>query len=352
MKANKKVLIVDDSPLIRQLLIELITNIDGFEVVDTAADPHIAAQKIMAVKPDIITLDVEMPKMDGLTFLSKLMRLKPIPVIIISSLSTKNSEVAFKALELGAVDYMTKPTKSLVDVFPLLKNELELKLQACSRANVHPAQKSPMGIPVSPMGRNPQLQQQHTNKIIAIGSSTGGTIATSKIIQALPPSMPGIVITQHMPAGFTKSFADRLDKNCALAVKEAAEADDILPGMVFIAPGDAHMQVKKKGPRYYISLSDAPPINRHKPSVNFLFHSLAENIGAPAYGIILTGMGSDGAEGMLAMHQQKSFTIAQDEASCVVFGMPRAAIEKGGVSKVMNIEEIIQFLLSLDLEKR
>ncbi|MBF0301154.1 MAG: chemotaxis response regulator protein-glutamate methylesterase [Oligoflexia bacterium] len=349
---KKKVLIIDDSALIREILTEVINSFNNFEVIDTAADPHIGANKIVKLNPDIVTLDIEMPIMDGLTFLEKLMRLRPIPVLIISSLSKANSDVALKSLELGAVDYVTKPSAHIVKILPELREEIKSKLEICAISKISRERISRVEVEkkysadaVLPVKKN-IISFQTTEKIIAIGASTGGTVALTKLLSMLPGNMPGIVIVQHMPAGFTKAFATRLNCDTSLKVKEAEENDTIIAGHVLIAPGGQHLLVNRSGTRFFVKINDGPTVNRHKPSVDVLFRSVAQSAGANSVGVILTGMGDDGALGMLEMKQVGSFNLAQNEASSVVFGMPKVAIEKGGVDKVLSLEEIAKYLLN------
>ncbi|MBF0314838.1 MAG: chemotaxis response regulator protein-glutamate methylesterase [Oligoflexia bacterium] len=351
---KKRVLIIDDSALIREILTEVINKIPGFEVVGSAPDPHYGAEKVVKLNPDIITLDIEMPKMDGLTFLEKLMRLRPLPVLIISSLAAHNSETALKALELGAVDYIPKPTKKITEVLPEITNEIRRKLEMCAVCRISASVTSKGEVDkkyakTAKQGEvlkksNKVIAFQTTDKIIAIGASTGGTVAIAKLLEKCPPNLPGMVIVQHMPKGFTQSFATRLNKDTELVVKEAEDNDAIIPGQVLIAPGDQHMVVDRSGARYFVRLHSGPPIKHHRPSVELLFSSVANTAGPNAIGIILTGMGDDGADGMLEMRQNGANTIAQDESSSTVFGMPKVAIEKGGVETVLKLPDIAPYL--------
>ncbi len=354
---DKKVLIVDDSALIREILTEIIDGISGFTVVGTASDPHVGADKVMKLKPDIITLDIEMPKMDGLTFLDKLMHHRPIPVLIISSLSQRNSTTALKALELGAIDYVTKPVKSISTSLKDLTEEIKGKLDVCANCNVEKPkvtkkqidQKYSADAVISVQDKKSSINFETTDKVIAIGASTGGTVALGKLFQQLPDNLPGIVVVQHMPPGFTKSFADRLNTECKLYVKEAEDNDTILSGQALIAPGDKHLVVNRSGTRFYVNVIDGPPVNRHKPSVDVLFRSVSQKIGMNSVGVILTGMGDDGAEGMLEMKDVGAHNIAQDEASSTVFGMPKVAIDKGGVHEILSLDAIGKYLLKYQI---
>lgn len=348
---KKKVLVVDDSALIRTLLTEIINSLDHFEVVDSASDPQIAAEKIIRLAPDIMTLDIEMPVMDGLTFLEKIMRLRPMPVLIFSSLSQKNSQLALRALDLGAVDYLTKPTRSISEELMTLKQNLQEKLTACAQCapQLLGKKKTPVSATSSGPGAEKKTLFNTTDKVIAIGSSTGGTVALAEILSKVPANLPGIVIVQHMPAGFTKSFAERLNSETPFIVSEAQDQDNIVPGKILIAPGGRHLEVHRSGTRFYVRLHDGPAVNRFRPSVDVLFQSVANNIAPNALGIILTGMGDDGALGMKAMKAAGCPTWAQDQASCVVFGMPKRAIEQGGVDKILSLDQIAQQLLQYKL---
>lgn len=342
---KKKVVIIDDSAMMREILSEMINNFEEYEVVATAADPHIGADKIMKHLPDIITLDVEMPKMDGLTFLEKLMRLRPMPVLIISSLTQRNSDLALKALELGALDYVTKPTRAIKDSMDEISAQIKEKLDAGVLSKVKRLETTKLEVEKkystdAVIEKSKHIKFMTTDKVIAIGASTGGTVALARLLQKLPTDIPGIVIVQHMPAGFTKSFAQRLDRECELYVKEAQDNDTILSGQVLIAPGDIHMVMKRSGTRYYVNLLKGEPVNRHRPAVDVLFRSAAQSAGPNAIGVILTGMGDDGARGLLEMREVGCETIAQDEASSTVFGMPKVAIDMGAANKIMPLDKI------------
>ncbi|HOV76553.1 MAG TPA: chemotaxis response regulator protein-glutamate methylesterase, partial [Sedimentisphaerales bacterium] len=318
-----KVLIVDDSAIVRKILSQELSRHSGIEIVGTAPDPFIARDKIVALNPDVLTLDVEMPRMDGITFLRKLMKHHPMPVIVLSSLTPQGGKTAMEALEAGAVEVMCKPggSFSVGDVCTALVD----KIKAASRARID---RKPT---VVPDGAPQRLSMtETTNKIFAIGASTGGVQALTCVLSMLPANAPGTVIVQHMPAHFTTSFAQRLNSECAVNVKEAEEGDHVVPGRVLIAPGGLHMLLQRSGANYFVTLRDGPQVCHQRPSVEVLFNSVAKYAGANAIGAILTGMGDDGATGLLNMRQAGAHTIAQDEQSCVVFGMPKEAIARGG----------------------
>lgn len=338
-----KVLVVDDSALIRSLMREMINSLPDMEVVGVAPDPHVAREMIKQLDPDVVTLDVEMPRMNGLDFLEKLMRLRPTPVVMVSTLTERGSEVTLRALELGAVDFVTKPKLGVADQMPQLAAEIGEKIRAAARARVR---RHALGetAPARPQPLAGHLFST-TEKVICVGSSTGGTEALKELLMRMPANSPGVLITQHMPESFTKSFAERLNGLSAMTVKEAAHNERVLPGHAYVAPGHSHLLVKKNGAYYYTELSQAPPVNRHRPSVDVLFHSAAEVLGPNALGVILTGMGRDGAAGMLAMRQAGAYTIAQDEATCVVFGMPKAAIELGAAAEIAPLQDIARRVL-------
>jgi two-component system chemotaxis response regulator CheB len=345
-----RVLTVDDSALMRQVLAAMLSKDADIEVVGAAPDPYIAREKIKALNPDVLTLDVEMPKMDGLTFLEKLMRGHPMPVVMVSSLTEAGCQTTLRALELGAVDFITKPKIDLREGMEELAQDLISKVKAAASAHVR-AKASGMGGERGPLASNgasrlsSQAMIKTTDTIIAIGSSTGGTEAVKEVLEVLPPDTPPILITQHMPERFTKSWADRLNGLCRISVKEAEDGDSVLPGHALIAPGNYHMTLVRSGARYTVHINQEPPVNRHRPSVDVMFASMARYVGANAVGVILTGMGGDGAKEMLAMKQAGAFTIAQDEASCVVFGMPKEAIKLGGVDKVLPLQDIARAIV-------
>jgi two-component system chemotaxis response regulator CheB len=344
-----RVLIVDDSALIRQLLTEIINDTPDLEVVGAAPDPLVAREMIRSLNPDVITLDVEMPKMDGLSFLEKLMRLRPTPVVMVSSLTDIGAEVTLRALELGAVDFVSKPKFDIERGVREYAQEITDKLRGAARAKVRkyvplstsPAQKTDA---VLALQRVPHIS---TEKIILIGASTGGTEAIREVLGNMPPDCPGILVTQHMPEAFTKSFANRLNQVCRISVKEAESGERVLPGHAYIAPGHSHLLLRRSGANYMTELSDGPPVNRHRPSVDVLFRSAANCAGRNAIAVILTGMGKDGAAAMLEIKQAGAYTIAQDEASCVVFGMPREAIACGATDEVLPLKQIAPRLVVL-----
>lgn len=330
-----KVLIVDDSALVRKLLSEMLARDHEIEVVGAAADPYAAREKIKQLNPDVITLDVEMPRMDGVTFLRKLMHYSPTPTIIVSSLTQSNSPIALEALQAGAVEVLCKPGSaySVGD----MAVELIDKVKAAAKVDLKRM------IKVRGVTRPPKVQTsltQTTNKVIAIGTSTGGTEALRRILPTLPANSPGIVIVQHMPENFTRSFAQSLNNECAITVHEAESGESVVPGKALIAPGNFHMTLRRSGARYSVEIETGELVSRHRPSVDVLFESVAKYAGANAVGVIMTGMGNDGARGMALMHDAGAHTIAQDEESCVVFGMPGKAIEAGGVDEIVALDQI------------
>jgi two-component system, chemotaxis family, protein-glutamate methylesterase/glutaminase len=336
-----RVLIVDDSALVRKILSEELGKHSDIEVVGTAIDPYAAREKIVALKPDVITLDVEMPRMDGLSFLAKLMKHHPIPVIIVSSLTPRNSDAAIRALSLGAVDVVAKPGSAFS--VPDIARQLAESVRAASRARLmKPAAPTP---DVAPTKASPALAGlSTTHKIVALGASTGGTQALEAVLTQLPETMPGIVICQHMPEKFTASFADRLNKVCRLEVREAKDGDFVVPGLALIAPGNFHMMLTMNGARHQVRVKDGPPVHHQRPAVDVLFASVAKSAGKNAIGAIFTGMGADGAKGLLQMREAGAYTIAQDEASCVVFGMPKEAIKLGAAEEVLPLDRIPEAL--------
>ncbi len=337
-RQRTKVLIVDDSALIRSLLTEIINRQPDMVAVGAAPDPIAAREMIRNLNPDVLTLDVEMPRMDGIEFLEKLMRLRPMPVVMVSTMTQEGAETTLRALELGAVDFVAKPKLDVKRGMEAGAGELLEKIRLAAAARVRKAAVGPQAAaarPIQPLG-----SRAGTEKLVIIGASTGGTEAIKAVLVPMPPDAPGILITQHMPAGFTRSFAERLDSLCKIKVKEAEDGERVLPGHAYIAPGDHHLLVKKSGANYVTQLSDAEPVNRHRPSVEVLFKSAAQCVGANAIGIMLTGMGKDGATAMMDMKRAGSYNIAQDEASCVVFGMPKEAIAAGGVDEVLPLTGI------------
>ncbi len=346
-----KVLIVDDSALVRQLLTEMISADPQFEVVGTAGDPLIAREKIKQLQPDVLTLDVEMPRMDGLTFLENLMRLHPLPVLMVSSLTERGAEVTLQALELGAVDFVTKPKIDVHAGLSAYADSLLAKLRTVAQARVGRAAVGAAGrLPAAaPPRRQPY---RTTEKIIAIGASTGGTEAIKLVLAQMPADAPAIVITQHIPAAFSAPFAARMDRHSAMKVCEASDRQQIVPGHAYIAPGDRHLEVARDGARYICRLSSAPEQCGHRPSVDVLFRSVAGQVGCNAVGALLTGMGSDGARGLLEMRQRGAATVVQDEASSVVWGMPGAAVKLGAADRCQPIEYIARELLDLCFAER
>ncbi|MBK6980915.1 MAG: chemotaxis response regulator protein-glutamate methylesterase [Betaproteobacteria bacterium] len=331
-----KVLIVDDSALIRSLLTEIVNRQPDMTAVGAAPDPYAAREMIRSLDPDVVTLDVEMPRMDGIDFLEKLMRLRPTPTVMVSTMTQQGAEVTLRALELGAVDFVAKPRIDIARGMEASAAEIVDKIRLAAGAKVRRA--APPGAAMQPLAA--VASRASTEKLLIVGASTGGTEAIKEVLLPMPPDAPGILITQHMPAGFTRSFAQRLDGLCRIRVKEAEDGERILPGHAYIAPGDRHLLVRRSGANYMTALSDAAPVNRHRPSVEVLFRSAAQAVGANAIGIMLTGMGKDGAAAMLEMKQAGAWNLAQDEASCVVFGMPREAIAAGAVDEILPVSRI------------
>ena len=328
-----RVLVVDDSAVVRRMFVEGLSREPDIEVVGTAPDPYVARDKIIQLEPDVITLDVEMPRMDGITFLKKLMKHKPVPVIIVSSLTRKGSALAVEAMESGAVEVVAKPNSAYS--IGEMSVQLADKIRAASRIRV--MQKTSAGSAVRP---SLAALAETTNKIIAIGASTGGTEALKTVLTAFPPNAPGTVVVQHMPANFTTAFANRLNDLCRIRVKEAASGDSVTPGTCLIAPGNYHMLLRRSGARYYVDVKTGPLVCHQRPAADVLFKSVAKAAGANALGVILTGMGNDGAKGMVEMKAAGAMNIAQDEASCVVFGMPKEAIKTGAVDKVVPLDDV------------
>ena len=362
MKQKTRVIVVDDSALVRSLLAEIINRQPDMECIGTANDPLVAREMIREKNPDVITLDVEMPKMDGIDFLGRLMRLRPMPVLMISTLTERGAEVTMRALELGAVDFVAKPRIGVANGLAQLAHEIVEKIRIAAAAHVHRM------VPRSPVAAAPVakasatgvaavsapvssglglLGRLSTEKLIAIGASTGGTEAIKEVLTKLPADCPAIVITQHMPPGFTTSFAARLDSLCQMTVKEAVNGERLLPGHAYIAPGGKQFSIARSGANYVAVVDEqAPPVNRHKPSVEVLFHSVAQFAGRNATGVMLTGMGADGAVAMRAMKDAGSYNYVQDEASCVVFGMPREAIAHGAADEVLPLNQIAPAVLA------
>ena len=347
-----RVVVVDDSALVRSLLAEIINRQRDMECVGAANDPLVAREMIRELNPDVITLDVEMPRMDGIDFLGRLMRLRPMPVLMISTLTERGAEVTMRALELGAVDFVAKPRIGLAEGIKELSDQIVEKIRIAASAHIRraPTAATPSGAnaaPGAPAAPAPRpLGRLSTEKLICIGSSTGGTEAVKEVLIRMPADSPGIVITQHMPPGFTTSFATRLNGLCRITVKEAVNGERILPGHAYIAPGGRHLRVDRSGANYVAVVEDGEPVNRHKPSVEVLFHSCAQVVGPNAFGIMLTGMGNDGAKAMREMKDAGSYNYVQDEASCVVFGMPREAIAHGAADEVLPLTAIAPALLA------
>lgn len=338
-----RVLVVDDSAVVRKVLTEELSRYDDIEVVGSAIDPYVARDKIVRLKPDVITLDLEMPRMDGLSFLSKLMKYHPMPVVVVSSLTPKNSETALEALELGAVEVICKPGSaySTRDI----SRQLAQAVRAASMAKLIKRQEIPGIVP--PILKTEALRlQTTTHKVVAIGASTGGTTSIEAVLKCLPATTPGIVIVQHMPEYFTASFAERLDGICQMEVREAKDGDGVVPGVALIAPGNYHMLLKRSGARYQVKVKTGPPVHHQRPAVDVLFQSVARDAGQNAVGVLLTGMGADGAKGLLSMHDAGAHTIAQDEKSCIVFGMPKEAIKLGAADKVLPLTNIPQAIIN------
>lgn len=337
-----KVLIVDDSALIRKLLTEILQTDPGISVVGTAIDPFMARDKIKQLNPDVLTLDVEMPKMDGITFLKNLMRLRPMPVVMISSLTERGAEVTLQALELGAFDFVAKPKLDVASQLADYSAEIIGKIKAAAK---NKRLLSPAVAPAAVAKTDYPAHLRTTEKIIAIGASTGGTEAIRAVLCSLPADAPGIVITQHIPAAFSAAFANRVNKLAAMTVTEASDGQQILPGHAYVAPGDRHLSVVKSGARYLCQLSDGEPVNRHKPSVAVLFDSVASQVGPNAVGVMLTGMGDDGAQAMVRMREAGAVNLIQDEASSVVWGMPGSAYEYGAGEILLPLDKIADAIM-------
>lgn len=340
-----KVLIVDDSAVVRQSLTQILESDREIEVLATAADPFIAAQKMATEVPDVITLDVEMPRMDGITFLKKIMSQHPIPIVIISSLTARGTETAIHALEFGAIDVLKKPVWNKDAI-----GEAELRIievvKAASKAVIKRKAGTALREAIANKPSTNQSMIRTTDKIVVVGASTGGTEAILQFLEAMPIDCPGIVIVQHMPESFTKSFAERLNRICKITVREAVNGESILKGQALIAPGNKHLEVKRSGARYYVEVRDGEPVNRHRPSVDVMFFSAAKYAGRNAVGIIMTGMGADGAKGMLDLKNSGARTIAQDEKSSIVFGMPKEAIKLNAVDKILSLSQIAPWVVS------
>ena len=351
MNRKTRVIVVDDSALVRSLLAEIINRQSDMECIGTANDPLVAREMIRELNPDVITLDVEMPRMDGIEFLSRLMRLRPMPVVMISTLTERGAEVTMRALELGAVDFVAKPRVGLSSGLNELSTQIVDKIRVAAVAHVRrmtprPAPAAGTLPAAAPSPSSTLLGRLSTEKVICIGASTGGTEAIREVLTQLPADAPAIVITQHMPPGFTTSFAARLDSLCQISVKEAVNGERILPGHAYIAPGGRQFAIARSGANYVAVVNDDPPVNRHKPSVEVLFKSAAAAVGRNAYAIMLTGMGADGAAAMREMRDAGSYNYVQDEASCIVFGMPREAIARGAADEVLPLTQIAPALIA------
>ncbi len=351
-----KVLIVDDSALVRQVLTEMLNSAPDIEVVGTAQDPYVARERIKSLNPDVLTLDVEMPRMDGVTFLRNLMRLRPMPVVMVSTLTEKGADITFQALELGAVDFVSKPKTDIAHTLDDYAEEIITKVRTAAGARVQALTRSPVAAGEvqarntadAVLGKtSPARHFRTTDRILAIGASTGGTEAIKEVLMRLPADTPGTVITQHIPEAFSRPFAKRMDGVSAMTVCEAEDGQQIVTGHAYIAPGSQHLMVERDGARYVCRLSDGPPVNRHKPSVDVLFRSVAQNVGSNALAVLLTGMGDDGARGMQEMKEAGAPTIAQDEKSCVVWGMPGEAVKLGCVDSVLSLIRIPGHILQL-----
>jgi len=344
-----KVMVVDDSAVVRQVMLDVLKDAPDIEVIGTAADPLFALQKMQAQWPDVITLDIEMPRMDGITFLRKLMAERPTPVVVCSSLTEKGAETTLQALSAGAVSIITKPKMGVKQFLQDASNDLVEAVRSAARANIRRLGIPPAAPKLGPdkVLSSPTGAMAHTSdRIVAIGTSTGGTQALEAVLTRLPRVCPGIVIVQHMPERFTAAFAERLNGLCEIEVREARSGDRVVPGCALIAPGGLHMQLTRSGARYQVEVVNGPLISRHKPSVDVLFRSVAKVAGRNATGIIMTGMGDDGARGLKEMHDAGAHTVAQDEATCVVFGMPKEAIRMGGVREIRALESIPAAILA------
>jgi two-component system chemotaxis response regulator CheB len=340
MTSPVRVLIVDDSALMRQLISTMLSADPEIEVVGTAPDPHVAREKIKALHPDVVTLDVEMPRMDGVTFLRKIMSLRPMPVVMISTLTQAGAEVTLEALEIGAVDFIAKPVHDVASAMSELAEELQSKVKAAARSSVRVRPSHP-----SPARRPRPLLNRATGKIIVIGASTGGVEALKEVLMRLPADCPPILVTQHMPATFTPAFARRLDSECPMAVSEATHNARVEAGHAYIAPGGYHLELVRSGSHLACSVHDGPAVSGHRPSADVLFRSAARIAGTTSIGVILTGMGKDGAEGLLELRQAGAMTLGQDEASSLIYGMPRVAFERGAVIRQLPLSEMADAII-------
>lgn len=342
-----RVLIVDDSAVVRQVLTDELSKLQDIEVVGSAMDPYVARDKIAKLQPDVLTLDVEMPRMDGLSFLSKLMKHYPMPVVVVSSLTPRNSEAAMRALHLGAVEVICKPGSQYST--PDVARNLARAIRAAASARITKREEPTESVSSAPIRALSHLQT--TDKVLAIGASTGGTQAIEAVLRGLPATAPGTVIVQHMPAGLTESFAKRLNQVCQMEVREARDRDSVVPGLALVAPGNKHLLMERSGATYLVRIKDGPAVHFQRPSVDVLFQSVARSAGRNAIGVLLTGMGSDGAKGLLAMLENGARTLAQDEKSCIVFGMPKEAIKLGAAEQVVPLSNMSNAVLRT-LEKQ
>jgi two-component system chemotaxis response regulator CheB len=345
--AKIKVLVVDDSATVRQTLCDILNDDPEIEVMATATDPYVAARRLRDEVPDVITLDIEMPRMDGITFLTKLMQQHPLPVVICSSLTEAGSDTLLQALEAGAVEIITKPAMGTRQF--LMESRIRIcdAVKAAAQARLGRRQAPPPAAAATPVATKATTLSRTTDKLVCIGASTGGTEALRVVLQGLPADCPGVLVVQHMPERFTAAFANRLNGICAPSIKEAADGDPVLRGQVLIAPGNRHLLLKRSGARYYAEVKDGPLVSRHRPSVDVLFRSAARHAGGNAVGVIMTGMGDDGAKGLLEMREAGAVTVAQDEASCVVFGMPKEAIKLGAAERIVPLDGLAGEILRI-----
>ncbi|MHC4944876.1 MAG: protein-glutamate methylesterase/protein-glutamine glutaminase [Planctomycetota bacterium] len=351
MTGPVKVLVVDDSAMVREILTRGLNLDSGIQVVGSAADPYIARDKIVQLKPDVLTLDVEMPKMDGVEFLRRLMPQYPLPVLMVSAMTEKGKRITLEALEAGALDFVTKPRADVARGLESMIEELCTKVKAVAKANVSHWKDGPPKTGRPEKASDHRALSESTAKVICIGGSTGGTEAVREVLSGFPPAVPGILVVLHMPPGFTKMYAERLNETLPLDVKEAVSGDFIHPGHVYIAPGNYHMKVKRSGAQYRVQCTEGEKVCGHRPSVQVMMESAAREVGANAMGIMLTGMGRDGADGMLAMRQAGARTLAQDEASCIVYGMPKETFAIGGAEKLVPLDRMSDEMLKILLDQ-
>jgi two-component system chemotaxis response regulator CheB len=350
-KRKIKVLVIDDSALVRDILVKGLSKDPGLEIVGAAPDVFAGRDMIVKHKPDVLTLDIEMPRMDGVEFLRRLMPQYPIPVVVVSSLTQKGKTITMQALEAGAVDFVPKPATDIARGLNDMMVELRTKIKIAKSANVSHWKNKRFEKPIRVGEAGAKALSESTDKVIAIGASTGGTEAIRRIITQLPPTTPGIVVVQHMPQGFTKTFADRLNELALMQVKEAEDDDRIMTGRVLIAPGNYHMKVKRSGGNYIVKIVEGDKVNGHRPSVDIMMFSVAEHVGSNAFGVILTGMGSDGAKGMKTMRDAGSFNLGQDEKTSVVYGMPKVALDMGGVNRQVSLDDMATALVRINTRK-